>query len=117
MARIRTIKPEFFRSRSLARCSRDARLTFIGLWCEADDHGRGLADARLLKGSLWALDDDVSADDVAAHLDELGREHIITYVVDGERYYEVVEWSDHQSKSYRRGEARYPSRQEAAAAE
>jgi hypothetical protein len=32
MARIRSIKPEFFTSISIADLSRDARLMFIGMW-------------------------------------------------------------------------------------
>lgn len=110
MARIRTIKPEFFRSRSLARCPVDVRMTFAGLWTEADDHGRGVADPRLIKGALWALDDDITHSHVSAHLrmlDETG--HIRLYEVGGEAYYEVVKWTEHQAAAYRRGEPRHPA--------
>lgn len=40
MARIRTIKPEFFTSEDIVALSPLARLLFIGLWCEADKEGR-----------------------------------------------------------------------------
>lgn len=36
MARTRTLKPSFFRSQSLAKCSKDARLMFAGLLVVAD---------------------------------------------------------------------------------
>ena len=109
MARIRTIKPEFFRSRSLAKCDRDARLTFAGLWTEADDHGRGVADPRILKGALWALDDDVTHQHVSAHLDVLvATGHIRIYESGGETYFEIANWTDHQASAYRRGEAKHP---------
>lgn len=108
MARIRTIKPEFFRSRSLARCSRDARLTFAGMWCDADPNGRGVAEPRILKGAIWPLDDDITPDIIADHLDELSREHITIYAVDGETYYEVRNWEKHQAASYRQGESKFP---------
>lgn len=109
MGRIRTIKPEFFRSRSLAKVTLPARLTFQGLWCEADDHGRGIADPRILKGVLWALDDDMTADDVLDHLDQLERTgHIRRYEVDGDAFYEVVAWEKHQAAAYRRGVAVHP---------
>lgn len=109
MGRIRTIKPDFFRSRSLAKCSREARMTFAGLWTEADDHGRGVADARILKGSIWPLDDDVTHSHVSAHLDMLAATgHIRLYEVGDERYFEVVKWAEHQAAAYRRGDARYP---------
>lgn len=40
MARIRTIKPEFFTSEDIVGLSPLARLLFIALWCEADRDGR-----------------------------------------------------------------------------
>lgn len=109
MARIRTLKPDFFRSRSLARVPVAARLTFQGLWCEADDHGRGIADDRLLCGVLWALDDDITPPVVADHLTKLAETgHIRLYEVDGEAYYEIVGWEKHQAASYRRGDPMHP---------
>lgn len=109
MGRIRTIKPEFFQSRSLAQCDIPARLTFAGLWTEADDHGRGRADPRLIKGAIWPLDDEITHQHVSAHirmLNETG--HIRLYEVDGEPYYEIISWDDHQAAAYRRGNAVYP---------
>lgn len=40
MARIRTIKPEFFTSDDICALSPMARILYIGLWCEADREGR-----------------------------------------------------------------------------
>lgn len=40
MARIRTIKPEFFTSEDIVSLSPMARLLYIALWCEADREGR-----------------------------------------------------------------------------
>lgn len=40
MARIRTIKPEFFTSEDIVSLSPLARLLFIATWCEADKEGR-----------------------------------------------------------------------------
>lgn len=40
MARIRTIKPEFFTSEDIVSLSPWARLFYIALWCEADRDGR-----------------------------------------------------------------------------
>ena len=40
MARIRTIKPEFFTSEDIVNLSPLARLLYIALWCEADREGR-----------------------------------------------------------------------------
>jgi hypothetical protein len=52
MARIRTIKPEFWEHRQLGKSSAMARLTFIGLISMADDEGRGRADTDYLWGRL-----------------------------------------------------------------
>ena len=40
MARIRTIKPEFFTSEDIVELEPLARLLYIALWCEADKEGR-----------------------------------------------------------------------------
>jgi hypothetical protein len=40
MARIRTIKPEFFTSEDIVGMSPLARLLYVALWCEADKEGR-----------------------------------------------------------------------------
>lgn len=40
MARIRTIKPEFFTSEDIVSLSPYARLLYVALWCEADKEGR-----------------------------------------------------------------------------
>lgn len=97
MARIRTIKPSFFRSLSVAELPRDTRLTWIGIWTYVDDQGRGVDDARLIKAELWPLDDDYTAQHVARDLDLLEQNGSIRrYEVDGRRYFEVVKWADHQ---------------------
>lgn len=109
MARIRTLKPEFFRSKSVARLSFGARLTFQGMWCEADDYGRGPCDPRVLKGALWPLDDDVTWQTVDEHLEELERVGCIRRYPGGEdEFYEIPSWEEHQAAAYRRGKAVYP---------
>ncbi len=40
MARIRTIKPDFFTSEDIVSLSPLARLLYIAIWCEADKEGR-----------------------------------------------------------------------------
>ena len=52
MARIRTIKPEFWKHEQLGRMSFGARLTFVGMMSMADDEGRGQADPEHLWGQL-----------------------------------------------------------------
>lgn len=108
MARIRSIKPDFFHS-SITQCSIPARLTFQGLWCHADDFGRGVADPRIIKGAVWPLDDDVTHVEVAQHLDELeATRHILRYEVGGKSLLVILSWEDHQAAAFRRGDAKYP---------
>ena len=69
MARIRTIKPSFFTSLTIASLTPEQRLTFVGLWTHVDDDGRCIYDPRLIKAALWALDERLARDveeDVAA---------------------------------------------------
>lgn len=97
MPRIRSIKPSFFRSDDVAEIPWGPRLTWIGLWVYGDDDGRSIDDARLIKSDVWPLEDAVTIEIVAEHLEALvtlGR--IRRYEVDGKRYLEVVNFSKHQ---------------------
>ncbi|MFI5891945.1 hypothetical protein ACIA5D_17730 [Actinoplanes sp. NPDC051513] len=72
MARIRSVKPEFWDDQELAeQVSRDARLLYIGLWNLADEHGRLRGDARFVRGRVFPYDDDLSVDAVTMFLAEL----------------------------------------------
>lgn len=95
MARIRTIKPEFFTSLSIADLSPLTRLTFIGLWTHVDDAGRCIDDARLIKAAVSPLERTVSAieADLVALADQ-GR--VIRYEGDGKRLIQVANWTEHQ---------------------
>jgi len=80
MARIRTIKPEFWTHPILASLPDDARLAAIGLLNLADDHGFFLARPAIVRSALWPLDEDSSkARRALAQLSEAGwievREH------------------------------------------
>ncbi|MEW2474635.1 hypothetical protein AB0875_12670 [Micromonospora gifhornensis] len=96
MARIRTIKPEFFTSLTVASLPIEARLTFIGLWTHCDDEGRCVDDARLIKAAVWPLDDRLSTD-VELDLKRLSESSLILRYRVGERSYLTVRgWSEHQ---------------------
>lgn len=99
MARIRTIKPEFFKSRTIASLPLHTRLTFIGLWTYVDDYGVGKDDERLIFAELWPLEEDMNAA-VASTRESLARLRetglITRYTVDGASYLAVVGWAEHQ---------------------
>lgn len=95
MARIRTVKPEFFTSLSNADLSIPTRLTFIGLWTHADDEGRCVDDARLIKAAIWPLERSVKA--IETDLSELQKADKVTrYIVGNRRYLLITEWLTHQ---------------------
>lgn len=97
MARIRTIKPDFFQSEDVASLTYRARLTWIGLWTYVDDAGRCKDNIRLIKGHVWPLEDDVTASAVELDLDQLASSgRIVRYEADGERFIQVHKWADHQ---------------------
>ena len=97
MARIRTIKPTFFTSLTVAGISLSARLTFIGLWTYCDDSGRGRDDARLIKAAIWPLDDSHGTRRIETDLATLEKEGLIErYTVDGQTYIRIRSWKEHQ---------------------
>ena len=56
MARIRTIKPNFWDDTKIGRISRDARLLYIGLWTFSDDIGVVIGDTIWLKSKIFPYD-------------------------------------------------------------
>jgi len=58
MARIRTIKPEFWLNEQLAACSEHARLLAIALLNIADDEGYFKANVKLIRAACFPFDDD-----------------------------------------------------------
>ncbi|WP_206408807.1 DnaT-like ssDNA-binding domain-containing protein [Ectopseudomonas oleovorans] len=61
MARIRTIKPEFWTDEKIVQLPYEARLLFIGLWNFADDDGRLFEEPERIKMQVMP-GDDVDAD-------------------------------------------------------
>lgn len=57
MARIRTIKPEFFTSEDIVSLSPMARLLYIAIWCEADREGRLVWKPKTFKMRYFPADD------------------------------------------------------------
>ncbi len=97
MARIRTIKPEFWTSESIGRLSRDARLLFIALWSLADDSGRLRGVLPYLSGAILPYDRD-ALKLLPTWLDELQREGVIRRYVcsEGNHYIDIPKWLKHQ---------------------
>lgn len=95
MARIRSIKPEFFDHERLCSLSFAHRLCFIGLWTQADKAGRLEDRPQRLKARLFPYDD-VNMDIILRDLAVAG--FIVRYEVDGGHYLAIPEtsWQEHQ---------------------
>lgn len=107
MARIRTVKPEFFTSESVLSVSPLARLFFIGLWCEADREGRLKWKPKTLK-FRYLPGDSVNIEKLCQELEK--SEMIITYTVNGSDYCEIPSFKSHQVINNREKESELPSR-------
>jgi hypothetical protein len=97
MARIRTIKPEFWRSESMASVSPEACLLAVGLLNCADDEGYFLANPSLLKADVFPLRE--LSGSIPDLLQQLSRIGYIELFVDsvGKSYGRVVNFLIHQS--------------------
>lgn len=93
MARIRTIKPDFFKNEELAELPMPVRLTFIGLWTLADVAGRLEDRPKRIKAELFPYDDV----DMEAHLAKLAAHGFIRrYEVAGVKAIAVPNFKKHQ---------------------
>ena len=93
MARIRTIKPDFWTDETITECSPTARLLFIGTWNFADDKGNLEHSAKQLKMKIFP-GDDVK---VLHFLNELiAHGLLIEYSVSGKKYLHIKGFEKHQ---------------------
>ena len=92
MARIRTVKPEFWASEQVMECSPIARLLFIGLWNFCDDAGNHVDSEKTIKAEIFP-GDDISSSDVRRLLDELSSNGLIAlYASNGKGFIHVTGW-------------------------
>ncbi len=107
MARIRTIKPEFFTSEDITSLTPLSRLFYVSLWCEADREGRlswrpGTLKMRYLPGD---------ACDIETLAKELIRASLIViYEVGGKTFAEIPTFKTHQVINNREAESIIPAR-------
>ncbi|MGP9682051.1 hypothetical protein [Brachybacterium sp. AOP3-A1-3] len=114
MARIRSIKPEFWDSPSTANASPWARLLFIAMWNWADDYGRGTANIKELEGFAFPNDDTftdrhgntVQFRALVAEVAECFG--VLFYEADNRPYYAIPTWEEHQRNERRAKQSKYP---------
>lgn len=102
MARIRTIKPEFFTSEDIVGLSPLARLLYIALWCEADREGRLAWKPKTFKMRYLPADNC----DVDALCQELVDSGLVKLYGDGLAY--IPQFRVHQHLNPREAASSYP---------
>lgn len=99
MARIRYLKPDFFKDEDLKDLPFVARLFYQGLWIQADREGRGEDRPERLKIEIMPYDD-IDAEQIMQLLAKpkkySKRSYIVRYEIAGEKYYQIVNWQKHQ---------------------
>jgi HNH endonuclease len=95
MARIRTIKPEYWTDEVIVQLPFQARLLFIGLWNFADDHGAIEESPDRLRMQIFPSDTGL---DIAELLDLLVAANLLERFSDedGKRVIQVRNWHKHQ---------------------
>jgi hypothetical protein len=110
MARIRTIKPGFFRHEDLYEAERSSgfplRLVFAGLWTVADREGRFEWKPRAIKLDVLPYDDI----DFAAALEALAAHgFIVKYTAGGRTFAHIPSWGKHQQVNVREAKSEIPA--------
>lgn len=106
MARIRTIKPEFFTSDDIVRLTPLSRVFYVSLWCESDREGRLVWSPNALKRRYLPEDKcDIMA--VAMPLIEAGL--VVLYEDDEVMYAHIPSFKRHQVINNREAESEIPA--------
>ena len=102
MARIRTIKPEFFTSEDVTSLTPLARLLYVALWCEADRQGRLEWKPKTFKMRYLPADEC----DINALCGELIKQRVV--VLYGSGLAHIPTFGKHQQINNREQESRLP---------
>ena len=104
MARIRTIKPEFWTDEKIVELSPFSRLLFIGLWNFADDEGRMVFSLGRIKMQIFPGD----SLDISELFGEIRGKLVEIYTIDNIEYLQITGFSRHQ-KIDKRMSSKYPA--------
>lgn len=110
--RIRSIKPEFWRSSDISELEIEDRLLFVGLWSYVDDNGVGLDKLSAITADLFADDLEKDPQDTFARVSRglanlSARGRILRYTLERVDYLSITNWSKHQ-RIDRPGKPRLP---------
>lgn len=101
MARKRMIHPDFFESATMNALPIPTMMTFAGIWCWADDYGRGEDDEALVKAAVWPRRRSMTEKKVRESMDQLAEAGVLCrYEVAGHALLHVTSWREHQKVSH-----------------
>ena len=101
MARLRTLKPGFFKNELLCELPPETRLCFAGLWCWADCRGVLEYRPKRLKIEIFPYDN-FKIERMIIELKDAG--FITLYEIDGEALILINNWEKHQKPHYKEQE-------------
>ena len=108
----RILKESICSSDSLNELSWFEEVVFYRLIVKCDDYGRYDGRAKMLKGSLFPLKDNVTASSLDSAIDKLASVGLVRrYNVNGKPYLHLPTWSEHQS--VRAANSKYPDPEDA----
>lgn len=110
MARIRYLKPEFFKNEDLVELPDKARLAFAGLWCWADKEGRLEDRPRRLKAEIFPYEK-VDFEEILNLLAASSNKKdpfIIRYEVEDKEYIQIKNWNKHQKPHHTEKKSEIP---------
>lgn len=101
MAKARMIKPDVRYSEKVASWPIEVRYFWVLLWGFVDDHGKAKDSPLLVKADCFPLDVEITHETVDDWLWLLAEAGVVArYEVDGVRYFEVVNWVEHQKPQH-----------------
>lgn len=103
MAEDRMIRASMRSSEKVNSWPIQLRFFWTQLWGYCDVNGRGRRDPRLIVADTFPIDEEVSAETVERWMVALETAGVIeSYEVDGKRYFECLNWDEHQDIKYRK---------------
>lgn len=110
MARIRYLKPDFFKDEDIAELPHQTRLFFAGLWNYADRAGRLEDRPKRLKVEIFPYEraDVEKMLQLLAKPKTTGRPFIQRYEVNGNKYIQITTWQKHQKPHSTEKESEIP---------
>ena len=114
MARIRSLKPDFFKDEDLAILPYEARLLYQGLWCMSDREGRLEDRPKYLKAEIFPYDN-INIEKLLNLLsspniqDRPDKYFIRRYTVNDRKYIDIPEFLKHQSPHSTEKSSVFPS--------